>query len=484
MDAAPIRFLGAGKCNVVVDLPVSLVSGPSSSASHPACTAAQRAALRLRNAPLKECPECYRALETYAGGRQVVPLPECLYAAIANVVPAKFHSLMRHASEATLVPNFTSDPGQLLQKGVTAPEVVDRVADYTVEVKPKGAWQPPQVVGIVVDGTTHWIDEVKHRHCRYAQMLQYKEVRDEAGGAPALGAAASRCSASNDKDSNATYCPNYLFRPTLSSREGLQRLMKSPQNNLKVISYHASREGKYTGDPMTLTVEEVNGIADAIDASGVLTPLAHLQLYGCAPPSADASPEEALSRSVPVLDAHLLHLWSIAENKEDVQWIVVDADPEAQCSCTSITDEDTSKPLSWANPRYVAPTLSYAACRDRFYVSTTAKDVSLMIAVSYGRGVPETSASDHIVLADVSPEVGGGCFVRHGADVYRIGVVDLDSKTHKSLEYYYMYDRNIVRAFMAHVRDKRENGNAQKGMGESSAGGEAVVRSSLFLNEE
>ncbi|KAG5468417.1 hypothetical protein LSCM1_02397 [Leishmania martiniquensis] len=457
MDASSIRFLGAGKCNVVVDLPMSFVSGPWASASHPASTPTQRGALRIRNAPLKECAECYRALETYAGRWQVVSLSADLYTAIANVVPAKFHALMHAASEATLVPNFTSDPAQLIQQDLAASEVGVRVADYTVEVKPKSAWQPPQVVGIVVEGATHWIEEVKHHHCRYAQMLRYKGVRDAAGEESVPEATTARRRASSAEDDMATYCPNYLFRPNLSSREGLQRLMRNPQNNLKVISYHASRKDTHTGDPVTLTVDEVHGIADAIDASGVLTPLAHLQLYGCAPSSADALPEEAQSRTVPVLDVHLLHLWSLAEDKEAVQWIVQDTDPGALCSCTSRIKEDTFKPLSRASPRYVAPTLDYATCLERFYVSTTAKDVSLMIAVSCGRGVPATSAGDRAALECISVSAGGGCFVRRGADVYRVGVVDLDTKTHKPLEHYYMHDKSILRAFMPRDRNRRDD---------------------------
>ncbi|TPP46750.1 Inositol-pentakisphosphate 2-kinase family protein [Leishmania donovani] len=450
MDASFIVFLGAGKCNVVVDLPMCFVPSSLSAASHPTGAAAQRAALRIRDTAVKECSECYRALEAYAGGRRVVPLPADLYAAIASVVPAKYHALMHNASEATLVPNFTSDPAQLLQMDMAASDAAGRVADYTVEVKPKSAWQPPQVVGIVADGVAHWIEEAKHRHCRYAQMLRYKEVRDVAEGAPgSVASAAPHDSVRSAKMGSGPYCPNYLFRPALSSREGLQRLMHNPQNNLKVVSYHASRKGTHTGDPKTLTVEELNGIADAIDASRVLAPLAHLQLYGCAPASADASPEEAQSRSVPVLDAHLLYHWSVAQNKENVQWIVVDTDPETLCSCMSITDGDACKRPSRASPRYVAPTLDYAKCLDRFYVSTTAKDVSLMIAVSCRKSQPVAPASECAVLTNILPEVGGGCFVRRGADVYRIGVVDLDSKTHKSLAHYYMHDKVIVNAFVA-----------------------------------
>ncbi|CAJ1022947.1 Inositol-pentakisphosphate 2-kinase, putative [Leishmania lindenbergi] len=457
MDASFILFLGAGKCNVVVDLPMCFVSSSlSSSSAHLTGAATQRAALRIRNAGLKECPECYRALGAYAGGRQVVPLSADLYAAIASVVPAKFHTLMKDASEATLVPNFTSDPAQLLRIGVTAPEEAGRVADYTVEVKPKSAWQPPHIVGIVVDGAAHWIEETKHRHCRYAQMLCYKRIRDSAEEAPASVAAAGlHGGASSAKGGSAPYCPNYLFRPNLSSRDGLQRLMHSPQNNLRVISYHASRKVNHPGNPETLTVEELNGIADAIDASGVLVPLAHLQLYGCAPANADALPEEIQSRSVPVLDAQLLHHWSVAQNKKDVQWIVVDVDSETLCSCTSFTDGEAYKRLSCANPRYVVPSLDYAACLDRFYVSTTAKDVSLMIAVSCRRSESEESVNDYSVLTDVPPEVGGGCFVRHSHDVYRVGVVDLDVKTHKALEYYHTHDKNITNAFMRHNNKKR-----------------------------
>ncbi|KAG5494098.1 hypothetical protein JKF63_01933 [Porcisia hertigi] len=457
MGTSTILFLGAGKCNVVVDVPMSYVSGSLGSARCPGDVATQRAALRIRNAGHRECLECYRALEAFAGKRQVVGLPADLHAAIASVVPARYHALMQNASEATLLPNFTSDPAHLLKMDVTASDVAERVADYTVEVKPKSVWRPPQVVGIVVNGTAHWIGEVKRRHCRYAQMLRYKEVRGKAEEGPApMVAPAPRGSAGSVKNGGGCYCPNYLFRPTLSSREGLQRLLRSPENNLKVISYHESRrKNEHPCNPKVLTVEEINGIADAIDASQVLAPLAHLQLYGCAPTSADALPEETPLHLVPVLDADLLHHWSTARKEDDVQWIVVDSDPETLCSCASLPDDNAAKRLCCANPRYVAPLLDYATCLDRFYVSTTAKDVSLLIAVSRSRGKPETSASGFVVVADVPPEVGGGLFLRHGSDVYRVGVVDLDAKTHKSLEHYYLHDQNIVNAFMAHRIDKQ-----------------------------
>ncbi|GET92437.1 hypothetical protein, conserved [Leishmania tarentolae] len=452
MDTSSIVFLGAGKCNVVVGLPMHFLSSSLNSASRPTGAVAHSAALRICSARVKECSECLRVLEAYAGCRRVVPLSEDLYAAIASVVPAKFHPLMQNASEATLIPNFTSDPAQLLEMDLAASGTAGRVASYTVEVKPKSAWHPPKVVGIVVDGTAYWIEEAKHRHCRYAQMLRFKKLLDEGEEDPASvsPAAPHGCVRSGP------YCPTYLFRPSLSSREGLQRLMHNPQNNLKVISYHASRKNTHQGNPTMLTVEELNGIADAIDASQVLAPLGHLQLYGCAPASTNASLDETQSCSVPVLDVCVLYHWSTAQNKKDVRWIVVEPDMEMPCRCTSTADKDAGKQSSCASPQYMAPTLDYETCLGRFYVSTTAKDVSLMIAVSCDRNQPEASENNCTVLTGVLPEVDGGCFVRRGADIYRVGVVDLDAKTHKSLNYYYMHDKDIVNAFMAHGRSKAD----------------------------
>ncbi|KAK7195909.1 Inositol-pentakisphosphate 2-kinase [Novymonas esmeraldas] len=452
MEGAAILFLGAGKCNVVVDLPMSMVANTASPATRPGAPQTQRAALRIRSAAHKECPECYTALQAYAGERQVVPLAAELYAAIERVVPAKFHKLMHGASEATLVPNFTSDPAQLLSAHLASasPGEAGRVADYTVEVKPKSAWQPPQVIGVVVDGVAHWMEEAKQQHCRYAQMRSFKAVRDAAEEAPAPVAVTTVDGAAGP------YCPNFLFRAALSSRDGLQRLVHSPQNNLKVISHHPSRELVHPGNPETLTAAELNGIADAIDASHVLAPLAHLQLYGCAAAGAEASLEETRSRSVAVLDAGLLYHWSTAQDKDAVRWLVVEADTEGLCSCTasvSLKDAADGSPAR-ARPQQVAPLLDFATCLERFYVSTTAKDVSLMIAVSCRGGEPESAAHEYAALRDVPADVGGGCFVLHGADVYRVGVVDLDAKTHKSLEHYHKHDRDIVTAFLAHHSNK------------------------------
>lgn len=449
MSETQIIFLGAGKANVVVDLPLADI--PNAPPSLLASAVTQRAALRIRSAAHKECAECYRALKAYAGSRHVVPLEPALYHAIEAVVPAKHLKLIKGATEATIVPNFTSDPAQLLKLDVAVGDEPGRVADYTVEVKPKSAWQQPQVIGIVVDGETFWIEEAKHRHCRYAQMLCYKEVRDEKDGevpgamASAPAAAEAAAPAEPGSPVPAAYCPNLLFRPSLSSREGLERLLHSPQNNLKVISYHPSRASSHgDSNPKTLTLAELHGIADAVDASGVLAPLAHLQLCGCAPPSPDEPADVVASRQIPVLDVELLYRWATAKDPHAVEWMVLPADGAAECSCTAA--EANNKSLHHDEARKVRPLVDLTTCLERFYVSTTAKDVSLMVAVSSRRGEPDTS-SPCSRLTGVPAEVGG-VFVQRGVDVYRVGAVDLDDKKHKTVEHYYRHDKDIVEAFL------------------------------------
>jgi hypothetical protein len=447
MVGAQIIFLGAGKANVVVDLPLHEIPN----APPPLCAsgaATQRVAVRIRSTAHKECADCYRALKAYAGSRHVVPLPPALFKAIEAVIPPEHHNLIKGATEATIVPNFTSDPAQLLRMDLAAGDEPGRVADYTVEVKPKSAWEQPQVIGIVVDGTTYWINEAKHHHCRYAQMLIYKEARD--AKKEEVHAKLRSISSTNTTElassASSPFCPNYLFRPSLSSREGLRRLMHSPQNNLKMISHHPSRAQPHCSDPKKLTVEELDGIADAIDESGVLGPLTHLQLCGCAPPCRDEPADVVASKSIPVLDVELLYRWCMAKDKAAVEWLVLPADPAAQCSCIATKENHHHhKSVQRSEAQRVRPKLDLRTCAERFYVSTTARDVSLLVAVSSRRGEPDTSTA-WSRLTGVPAEIGG-VFVQCGMDVYRVGVVDLDDKRHKPLEHYYLHDQEIVEAF-------------------------------------
>ncbi|KPA82472.1 hypothetical protein ABB37_03533 [Leptomonas pyrrhocoris] len=446
MRDSQIVFLGAGKANVVVDLPIAdLPSAPSSLRTSAAKM--QRIALRVRRAAHKECAECYRALRAYAGCRDVITLGPALYNAIEAVVPPTHRKLITGATEATVVPNFASIPAHLLRVDVTAAEARGRAVDYAVEVKPKGAWQSPQVVGIVVDGETYWVEEAKRRHCRYGQMRCYKDVRDaKKDELPATMASAPPAHTEKTSSPSLPYCPNYLFRTSLSTREGLRRLMHSPQNNLKVVRCCPSGAQSPGGDPTmtTLTVSELCGVADAIDASGVLTPLSHLQLCGCAPPAADEPADVAADKQLPVLDVALLYRWSLAKDKDAVEWIMLPGDPAAHCSCTA--PDTFSRALKVDEARRVRPMLDYETCKERFYVSTTARDVSLIIAVSSRRGAPDASTACSR-LTGVPADVGG-VFVQRGPDVYRVGVVDLDDKKHKTLHHYYLHDREIVEAFL------------------------------------
>ncbi|KPI87998.1 hypothetical protein ABL78_2934 [Leptomonas seymouri] len=455
MDGSRIVFLGAGRANVVVGLPITDI--PNAPLSLRTSVPTQWAALRIRRAAQKECSECYRALKTYAGSRHVVCLESALYAAIEAVVPPKYLKLIEGATEATIVPNFTTNPASLLRMDVTPGKEPEPAAHYTVEVKPKGVWQQPQVIGIAVNGATYWIEEAKHRHCRYTQMRSYKEVRDSTEGEVAATVpAASPARSDRESQLNSPYCPNYLFRASLSSREGLRRLMEVPQNNLKVSGYDSSRALPHRVDTKTLTMGALDGVADAIDASDVLTPLSHLQLFGCAPPAKGEPADVVAAKLLPVLDVELLYRWSLAKDKDEVEWVVLPSNPAAHCSC--VDPEANDRALNIGIARRVHPLLDFKTCVDRFYVSTTAKDVTLMISVSSLRGVPVASVPCSR-FTDVPAEVGGA-FVLRDIDVYRVGAVDLDDKRHKSLDHYYRHDRAIVETFNKSrvARAKEESG--------------------------
>lgn len=432
-----IFFLGAGKCNVVVALPTTYFSHLPSLPSLPPSTA-----LRIRSAVYQECHVCYAALQDFAGWRHVIPLPAALLEKIYTAVPAKYHPLMQHSTEAVLMPNFTTDPRPSISVGV---------ADYTVEIKPKAAWRRPEAVGIIADGVTYYIQSSKYYHCRYAHMQPFKQLRDGA-----TGTAASVLS---------PYCPNYLYRADLSSREGLRRLAVSPQNNLKVLCHHPSHRVRIEAGLQRLLVEEdeLDIIADALDASLVLPILQHLQLYGTAPQQRGCTSQGEAARSdvaeavdSMVLDIELLNRWASAQDPQSVKWLVLpplneDAERNGDVHCQCCGGERAVglpvTPPCFQDASPVSPPMDLKTSIERFYASTTARDVSLLVAVSLHDTNAQNGAAPPMDKNATSTE---GVVIQVGNRLCRVAVVDLDDKQHKSLQHYAKHDASIVDAWKNH----------------------------------
>lgn len=380
--------------------------------------------LRVSNSAQNEDEACYVALATFTGVRHVVPLPASVKADLLRAIPAKYHTLIKDSVEGALIPNFIVDPASLLRLRV---ENTSCTADWVVEIKPKAVWRQPRVVGLAVDGQLHFIHPVKRTRCRYTQMLWYKAARD--GVAPPTS-------------HHATYCPNYLFCAELSTAAGMHLLARGSKKSNNIVLLAGSRVGVGTSswDPAVL-----HGLAAAWDASGVAAPLANLQYCGVSGEKCDA-----------VLDIELLYRWANAEDPSSVAWLVDGTVTEeggaspTPCQCgTPLTA------LPTAEPSYVGlpPAVDLETCVKRFYSATTARDVSVIIAISMATVPEEDGDRKRATPAprDVCSDERGGVIVDYGfpnGAVYRVGVVDLDDKTHKSLGHYFHLDARIVAAFV------------------------------------
>ncbi|CAD2215790.1 hypothetical protein AGDE_06179 [Angomonas deanei] len=424
MSEPLFTFIGAGQRNVVLQ-----VSDASKVLDSPPEELKTNCALRISNVPPCECENCYKALKPFCGMRESVPLPEALFNEAKSVVPEKFHRLIDGATVATVVPNFSADPGRILadparQRSVTEEE---RKGDYTIEIKPKSIWQRPVVVGIIVDGGEPiYIHPAKLSHCRYSQMLYYKAERDN--------------DESLAQDVASSYCPNFFYSKDLSSLEGFERLKQKAINNLKVISCHPSFKEKAAGGKVppadVIADADLKGIADALDFSEIFQSVGALQLYG--------TYAEDYSKVTPVLDIELLYPWTQAKDKESVQWLVLPADADLPCACTSEGYTPKTELLQQAVAQ--KPDITLETAIERFYCSVTAKDISLLLSRYCLRLVDPKNGVSVERIKDVLPSLGG-VFVREGEDLFRVAAVDIDEKTNKTLDHYYEYDAKIVKAF-------------------------------------
>ncbi|CCW66436.1 unnamed protein product [Phytomonas sp. Hart1] len=80
---------------------------------------------------------------------------------------------------------------------------------------------------------------------------------------------------------------------------------------------------------------------------------------------------------------------------------------------------------------------------------TTAKDASILVSVSQPDPAAANRASEPTRTPRVFHHPSYGVFVDYGfpkGALYRIGVVDLDDKTCKTLEHYFEHDTDILNA--------------------------------------
>ncbi|KAG8347072.1 putative Inositol pentakisphosphate 2 kinase [Trypanosoma vivax] len=433
-----MRFIGAGSCSVVfafseeeerelvhlLGLPVNL--------SH--------FALRLSRLVTSQCPICLGALRQFVGWRCAVELTDGLRALCVDAYPP-LGTRCRDARHAELVSNFSVDPCRLWPPSV--PEIGENkvgTVSLVVEIKPKSAWKQPYVVGISVDDQIYYLHPVKLCRCRFSLMRLLKEKR-ECKQLATVGV------------DHSLYCPNQmLLGDQLSIMDALLRLGQCPSNNLALISSSNDRDAL---DELDRTVVSV-----ALKESGVFPILVNLQLYG-----SNAELEW------PVLDIELLYRWSTARDASTVRWIVQDVHHslarEVKCSCQMSVCEryDVMSSKIFSATHLLVPPLSLEECVERFYTSTTAKDVSVLVAFSGYRepALPSPVGSSFGPITTGAGIVSSGSVVSFGREslhggvmltidrpvqgVCRVGVVDIDDKRHKPLWHYFFLDQDILEAW-------------------------------------
>lgn len=421
-----MRYLGSGGCSAVfalssdeereMTLRVRQAVGHGGEDAHR--LKEERLALRVSRVHISVCPTCARALADFMGFRHDVLLTDELRKECALACPL-LADHCRTAVHACLIPNFALDPALLLCGQ-------ESVRWLTVEIKPKAIWRQPRVVGIAVDGVNYYLHPVKLRQCRFSLMqLLKRERRNEGIVVPS--------------ETGCMYCPNQLLvGDQLAIADGLRNLIRHPANNLRLISGE-----NFFGE---FQETDLDALSAALHTSGVFDVLTNLQLYG----SSTASEWE-------VLDVELLHRWSSVRDASTVRWIVRDACAStfSKCACQSGTSHswNDTEDGEHAGTRHVVPPMDMEECESRFYTSTTAKDVSVLVALSTGAGA---SAAAAVGLTDGPKDVvrwnspHGGVCVDFGfptASVCRVGVVDVDEKRHKSLGHYFAHDREVLMAW-------------------------------------
>ncbi|EKF33620.1 hypothetical protein MOQ_002504 [Trypanosoma cruzi marinkellei] len=384
-------------------------------------------ALRLSRAMTFACPTCDQALADFIGFRHEIPLTDELRNCCAATVSLPLQEHCKGAGHAHIIPNFAINPALLIGHR--------RVSRWlAVEIKPKGVWRPPRVVGILVDGVEYYIHPVKLYQCRFSLMQLLKYERCGAGVGP-------------PSESGTAYCPNMLLIGDQSSiAKGIRHLIRYPANNFRLFSV-----GNSSGE---ISDADLDDVSTALHESGILQVLENLQLYGFGSHS-----------DWEVLDIELLYRWSSAREISSVQWIVRESDASSslkvECACQSgiiepWTDEGRVEDIS---TRFIAPPMELNECINRFYASTTAKDVSVLVSLLNGNTMDAATA-----LSAVGGPTGsrprleltrwkslyGGVFVDFGfpnASICRVGAVDVDAKLHKSLSHYFILDKKVLAAW-------------------------------------
>jgi hypothetical protein len=277
---------------------------------------------------------------------------------------------------------------------------------WSFELKPKWSSRPQihRVTSAHVDLTVH---PVKLQHERFALMQAYK---------------ARKAVLKGKMFATSRYSPEQLFTGQfVLIRESLQALRESPQNNLRVRYVDGEAEHSRVVDLTLVPAEVLDSVATLLAMDDVLQTVRRLQEYG----------RHGITDSggLPVVDVELL------------QGLMVSGEASLAFHYT----DGSVVTREWT------PTLA-EECLDAFYVSTTAKDASIVVQLSAMGCGPSATWAPVLDTHHTTPAAGsqwiasdeGGALHGSGA----LFVLDLDSKKHKPLQWYHDRDQAILSAFL------------------------------------
>lgn len=461
-----MRFLGEGRSSLAFALDGLEVSSllvasgmecDSAVVRLDASSCALRVFKQQGHQPIEE-PTVKAALLPYLGDHVMLPMSDYVSTLLAEMFPPSEtqHSALLHSiTGCCLMPNFSAP----------IPETTTRstLRIVTYEIKPKAVWEYPRYVGarfVLTDGRVvqRLLSPLKLHQCRYSLMQHWKCQQKRQKGF-------------QDVVPLSKYCPNDLLLHRNLQRS-LQSLRSDPQNNFRKISDTTicDSNAMKTTNGQVDEAQDLFWLEKALSSVDVCQQLVALQRRGAACCSGGLNLETDIAH--PVLDIELLQLWEQYTAKcnmlphSDVkegsfELLHACAPPCDDCRCQekrAVPDATGRLHTVRSQGQWHAPRQAFESALDRFYVATTAKDVSVVVTLQH-------SLSDSGTEQRASPplnECSGGSWSRGCAGrtvalrdnndssgiatTARIAVIDIDCKRHKPLDAYLRQDCDIVAA--------------------------------------
>lgn len=490
---AHLKVLGEGRCSLVLSLtPFHLWAHFFIGTEVAAFNGHESVALRIHKLPRASVmePTVERRLSRYLGTSVwITPSPDLIDALCAEwdtLVDAERHKLrpetvgddqffetyVQNAESLMLLQDFTAPIGGR-NEDVVGQRDLSLKSSATFEVKPKSSWQEPlfraaRFYGpLETENGVNAGEELRQLHprklsqCRFSQMQVWKEAR--------------KGKKRQQQETDAVhapqrYCPNdLLMEPTAVAKESaLIALSLHPENNLKCIDIHESVA------PVQASSKEVECINTAACLSAASVALAHFDI--CARITSLQLGGSLNVQQDTLLDVELLHHWLRCQREGGTDFQVLrrlsvaprNEEQCSRCACKEGPLEIVASPLEVDPTReeWIRPPFSLNEALDSFYVSTTAKDLSLIITVERWSSVDDGGGAATPVPSLVSNTLPQITMISSQAIAYqpspselikcRVGVVDIDCKRHKSVDHYFHQDADICAVVDSVMKSKTQ----------------------------